>query len=63
MDPAMFARFKTLGTGKTVAITNPIFADQHTHVTWKPTNLRGSAVERLIKKIMKIALLGRGSLR
>ena len=54
---------KTLGTGKLVAKTNPILADQNMHVSWKLTDLRESALERLNKRIMRITLLGRGSTR
>ena len=34
-----------------MAKTNPRLADQNTHVSWKATSLRESALERLYKKI------------
>ena len=48
---------------KPVTKTNPILADQNMHASWRPTNLRESAPERLNKKIVKITLLGSGSIR
>ena len=56
-------RVRTLGTRNPVAKTSPTLTDQNTDVSWKPTNLRDSALERLNKKIVKIALLGMGSIR
>ena len=50
---------KPLEMGKLAAKTNPILADQNMHPSWSPGIPRGSALERLTKKIMKITLLGR----
>ena len=59
MSAACLARFKTLGTKKPVAKTSPILVDQCTHGSWKPTNPRESALQRLNKKIVKTTLPGR----
>ena len=56
--------YKNLGHGKTCgAIFNPILADQNTHASWNPSNLRESTLERLNQKIMRIAMVGRDSIR
>ena len=43
MDSAMSCKVQTLVTEKLVAKTNLILADQRTHESWKPMNLRESA--------------------
>ena len=58
-----FVRFRTSGTEKLVAKTNPTLADQDIHAAWKLTNLRESAWKRLNQEMMRIALLGRDSIR
>ena len=63
VDSAMLCKVHNLGHGKRVTQTSPILGDQNKHVSWKPTNLRESALERLNIKIMKIALLGWCSIR
>ena len=57
------AKFTTFGAGKPVAKTNLILTDQNARASWKPTNLRESALNIFNKKIMRIALFGRGSIR
>ena len=49
-NPPYFARFKILGMETFVAKANPTLADQNMHASWRPTNLRESALERLDKK-------------
>ena len=60
MESALSCKVQNLGHEKLVAKTNPTLADRNMHTSWKPTNLRESALERTQQEDHEDRIAGKG---